>query len=381
MKKIISGIVITALAFSVVGNSVIVTAKSPEVTENIISHEISDRIPEDATRLVEQQLDSIIKVSKDFSKDLDIDETQLEEVSIGTPYIIYDVADTKQDEIYHYPIINNKNEEVVLMVNVMGTTDGWHYDISTENISKLNVLNYANEEYIFYGTEGNIIAENDETKKTLIGNNENVAIQEFENSDLSKKVDAISERIDKLQKTDVNSSVKRNLKFAYSPKVVDVEVGTGKKCELYNRQTQGSYGLCWAASVATISNYLNGTNYTACQIADKEGIGYNDGVYGPAAVLKAMEDFGVPYHIVAATLLWSEIKSKIVSKIPIYIAANSNDGGHSTVLYGYKNKNGTQYIVMWNPGSAETQIVEYAGSYTTYSYVNTTFKWTESIYM
>lgn len=55
-----------------------------------------------------------------------------------------------------------------------------------------------------------------------------MAIQEFENSDLSKKVDAISERIDKLQKTDVNSSVKRNLKFAYSPKVVDVEVGTGK---------------------------------------------------------------------------------------------------------------------------------------------------------
>lgn len=93
-----------------------------------------------------------------------------------------------------------------------------------------------------------------------------------------------------------------------------------------------------------------------------------------------MLDFGVPYDTVGAALLWDEVKSKIVSKIPIYMAANSSHSGHATVLYGYKNKNGTRYIVMWNPGGGETQVVEYADVLTAYSYANRIFRWTESIY-
>lgn len=87
--------------------------------------------------------------------------------------------------------------------------------------------------------------------------------------------------MDELKKTDLNLLVSHNFEVKYAPQVVDVEIGTGKKCELYYRQTQGNYGLCWAASIATIANYLNGTNYTAMQIADKEGIGYNKGITGP----------------------------------------------------------------------------------------------------
>lgn len=384
-KKVISTLLVTALALSVTGRNFPAAALEPIITENIISREVTDKIPQEATNLVRQKLDSILEVSRNLNKELHIDVSELDDVSIGTPYMVYDIADTEQDEIYHYPIVNDKNGNVVLLVNVMGTTDGWHYDISTQDTSKLNALDYADKDYIFYGTEGNIIAENLETQKQFLGNSSTMKMEDFRYSEFDEKVDAISSRMDELQKANLNIPAKQNLKAKYTPQVIDVEVGTGKKCKLYNKQAQGNYGLCWAASIATIANYLNGTNYTAKQIADREGICYNEGADNTQA-LKAMADFGVPYDKVGGTLPWSEIKSKTVSKTPIYMVAESKEDAHATVLYGYKNKNGTQYIVMWNPFSVwwenegETVVVEYADQFTTYSYGDDTYKWSSSIY-
>lgn len=56
MKKNISRIIVTTLVFSTVGNNVSATATVPVVTEDIIGYEISDRIPEEATRLVSNVL-------------------------------------------------------------------------------------------------------------------------------------------------------------------------------------------------------------------------------------------------------------------------------------------------------------------------------------
>lgn len=164
-KMIITPLLVAALSFSIVGKNFPSSATSPAMLENIITQEISDKIPDEATDLVQQKLNSIIEVSRDLSHDLHINVSDLDKVSIGTPYIVYDVTDTEQDEIYHYPIINEQDGNIVLLVNVMGTTDGWHYDISTKNIYMLNALNYADTDYIFYGSEGNIIAENEKEKK------------------------------------------------------------------------------------------------------------------------------------------------------------------------------------------------------------------------
>lgn len=96
-----------------------------------------------------------------------------------------------------------------------------------------------------------------------------------------------------------------------------------------------------------------------------------------------MHDFGVPYYIDGGTLSWSDIKSKTISKTPIYMVSVSSNSAHATVLYGYKNKNGTQYIAMWNPGTAwvgATEVVEFNGASTTFSYDDNTYTWYESIY-
>ncbi len=381
LKKFLTGTLAVAVSFSFMTEGVSAATVASEVAEHIISNEISDKIPDAATNLVEQQLESIVDVSKDLSEELRIDANDLEKVSIGTPYIVYDVADTVQDEIYHYPIINDNDGSVVLMVDVMGTTDGWHYDISTEHVSELNDIDYAKQDYIFYGTEGNIVAENADTKEQFAGYDSKREIKEFESSGFCDKVEAISKRVDDLQKTDTDIQVEEGAKDTYTPQVVDVEVGTGKKCALYERQSQGNQGICWAASIATIANYLNGTNYTAIRIANVEN---NFSGANILQILKAMHDFGVPYNKHEGTLSWDTIKSKITSKTPIYMRSNSNDKYHATVLYGYKIKNGTKYIAMWNPGTAgvgATEIIAFHGASTTFSYSGRTYTWYASVYI
>ena len=382
LKKYLTGTLAVAVSFSFMTEGVSAATVTAEIAEHIISNEISDKIPDAATNLVEQQLESIIDVSKDLSEELRIDANDLEKVSIGTPYIVYDVADTVQDEIYHYPIINENDGSVVLMVDVMGTTDGWHYDISTEHVSDLNDIDYAKQDYIFYGTDGNIVAENADTREQFAGCDSKREIKEFESSGFCDKVEAISERVDSLQKTDTDIQIEEGINATYTPQVVDVEVGIGKKCELYNRQTQGGLGLCWAASIATIANYLNGTNYTPIQIADAEGIEYDAGADNTKA-LKAMHDFGVPYNTIGTTLSWSDIVSKISLKTPIYIVSRRVGGAHATVIYGYKYKDGTQYLAMWNPGTAQvgaTEVIAFNSDSTTFSYAGSTYTWRESIY-
>jgi len=268
------------------------------------------------------------------------------------------------------------------MVDVMGTTDGWHYDISTEHVSELNDIDYAQQDYIFYGTEENIVAENADTKEQFAGNDNKTEIKEFESYEFRDKVESISERVDSLQKTDTDIPVEKGIKATYTPQVVDVEIGIGKKCALYNRQTQGKLGLCWAASIATIANYLNGTNYTPIQIADTEGIDYDAGADNTKAI-KAMHDFGVPYSTIGTTLGWGDIVSKISLKTPVYMVSRTVGRAHATVLYGYKYKNGTQYLAMWNPGTAQvgaTEVIVFNSNSTTFSYGNYTYTWCESIY-
>ena len=50
-----------------------------------------------------------------------------------------------------------------------------------------------------------------------------------------------------------------------------------KMLKLHNAKGLGNYSRCWAASVATIINYLRGTNVSAAKICDVMNIDYDAG--------------------------------------------------------------------------------------------------------
>ena len=151
---------------------------------------------------------------------------------------------------------------------------------------------------------------------------------------------------------------------------------------------QGPYGLCWAASVATICNYLNGTNVTAKNVADKMGIGYNTGG-GLYEAQVALSKYGVTYNNYNDSLnaqnrmSWSELKTNINNKYPVYVESHVNgnisDDGHAVTAYGYSVAAGSNYVIMWNSGSETSVTAEFKESGTTFAYNNKRYTWTYTL--
>ena len=65
-------------------------------------------------------------------------------------------------------------------------------------------------------------------------------------------------------------------------------------CNITNFVNQGNYGLCWAACVATIVNYKKNLSLTAKNVADRVGIGYNEG----ANIIEIIADKTLPNLLV-----------------------------------------------------------------------------------
>lgn len=175
---------------------------------------------------------------------------------------------------------------------------------------------------------------------------------------MNKKIDYIIKGIN--IKNDTNSgtiSCEIADKATYTPEFLNTASNV-VVCGLFNQQGQGKYGLCWAASVATIVNYRNGTAYTAKNVADRMGIEYNTGGTLENASL-ALNLYGVMYKAIYNQISWTLVKKNIDQKRPIYVAATSSGNGHAVACFGYKVNNQKKYVYFWNPGTQSTSIVLY----------------------
>lgn len=158
-----------------------------------------------------------------------------------------------------------------------------------------------------------------------------------------------------------------------------------KTMKLYNAKGQGNYGMCWAASVATIVNYLKGSNITAKQVCNKMGIGYNEG--GTINdKQKALKKYSINYnHINQSTISWSKVKSNVNNKKPIAISASANSGKnwHAVTIIGYQNYKVNDYIVIWNSGlnggNGGSQVIYYYNKYTTFQYGGSLYTWVKTL--
>ena len=164
-------------------------------------------------------------------------------------------------------------------MNVIGTTKGWCVSFSDEWVDELQKLD-------------------------VLTSDDNI----FKYGDVLYDGNNIS----------VNSS-SENIKDKYTPSINAVS-NDSKQCVLYNKKGQGNYGLCWAASVATICNYLNGSNITAKNVADKMNIGYDEGA-GLYDAQRAMSAYGVIYnnfnYSTVYPMSWSALKTDIGDKYPV----------------------------------------------------------------
>lgn len=150
-------------------------------------------------------------------------------------------------------------------------------------------------------------------------------------------------------------------------------------CNITKFVKQGPHNLCWAACVATIANYKKNKNYTAKQIADKMGIGYETGATtGQTKDALSMVKVN-NYSVKNSKISWGLLRKRISKNNRPFIIAirNASLGGHMVTAYGYlKGNDGVKRVSFWDPNNNKTAF-EYGNYLSLYGY---SWRWCETVY-
>lgn len=355
-------------------------------SDNVLANSQGENnIPTDATIYAQQHYKELVEAVKMHNEDYNVQEIQYNDVSLGVPFVIYELDTEVQDEIYYYPILGTDGN-IILLMCVIGTTEGWNLSASEEWVNELNKIGGIKSDLVFYKLGENLWAEDDKDIYEIIGDKNLFAEYSVSRGYLEEK-EKYSKENTIFKKTDINkiTITSKNRKDTYTP-AFSSSTTSSKICSLYNSKGQGNYGLCWAATVATICNYRKGTNLSASTIADGMNIGYGDGANIYEAQ-QALKNNGVQYNSVYGNsntkMPWSVLKANIDNKYPIYVSAKATNSGHAVTAYGYTIAAGMKYIVLWNSGinggKGSPITVSFYEDGTSFSYNNTTYTWTYSV--
>lgn len=375
MKKLTSQLLCLCIVMFNFQTAVFAETKSGQINENV-------SVPNDAAQYIQEKYSDIVELAKLYQEAFQLDGTTLHDLTIGEPYVILDLDETQQDELYYYPILDAE-DKIILVVSVMGTTEGWNLSISTEMTEELNNIEYVENNFVFLESEDNIVAESKDDAIVIEGE-ENEIIEEYTDLDYDELVEEVSEKIDEqFVKTDILEEEETcDMLYGYTRGFRATSTSASKVCSLYNPKGQGAYGMCWAASVATIANYIKGTNRSAQSICLLMEIGLNDGATISQSAT-ALNKLGVYYAAHPLSIMsWTLIKKNINNKYPILVAAKSGSKGHMVTLYGYQELY-TNYIQIWNSGlnggAGGSQVIQFKSSGSTFSYGGYTYKWKEYV--
>lgn len=349
-----------------------------------IVSEISDIISPQATLYINQKFDNIKKIAYSMKEDFNLSGNG-DNLLLGTPFVIYDADKNQQEEEFFYPVIDIITDKVVLVINVLGTTTGWQHSISTEYVEALNAVNWPKNNCVFFEKNDKVSIKVEDPDVVEGGIVEKVSSQELER---------VGEQITSsifLHKIGVeeNKDSFKNIPTAYIPTVTD-ELGS-YYCNLENAQSQNFLPICWAASVATVVNYVNGTNITATQVCDSINHSYTGGY--PADCKAALKRYGLNYKYRERELYFKTVVANIQRRKPILINAygtndNGEAAGHTVTVYGYKDFSGTDdYMILWDSNVLNAygenvggvKVISYNGANTTFDSANIHFTWRTSL--
>ena len=318
-KRIISSVLIFVLFLST--NTIIGAEKSFE-----------DKVMDIETRYYEyikDNLEDIVDVDTFDNSLFRIDRnSNYDNIKIEKPFVIYLLQDT-QDPILYYPL--SCNNEIVLIVNITETTNGFCYSVSESYSEYLNEIDYLNNNCVFYNCSGVVYIETEEDIiNTLTGSNEHANL-------ISKESDYAKLSFNEKEK------LSQNIIKDFTAKDVNVitNISTSEyiykgDLTLYNPQGQHGRGMCWACSCATIINYMFQKSVTGYEVCNRMSIGYDVGgtIYDEQ---DALYKYGIDYSYTRNTALdKSRILQNINNEKPIIAnyAINGATIGHAVTIYG-----------------------------------------------
>lgn len=382
MKKKLSILLAAVNAFSMLS---VTSFAQGERTYTNSSEDFSEHVSYSVKR---EALDNYAYMTEYAMENAGVGNIYAEDIRLGEPFYIFSETSEKQEQIYYFPILNSE-DEFIYTLTVICTNSNCQLSLNNEMTEQLNDIDYYNLDYIFYRSGENVIAESIDMKQYISGYEYESL---FDSLTFEEKHTIYMEAADSLCFVDVNSDCLDDdflTVDGYTPEF-DIEQfqtnETEVRCKLYNAQGQGSYGLCWAASVATTVNYIKGKNITPQNVANLLGIGYNDGGDIDDDE-KALQHYEVYYRATKNTLSFDKIRKNISQKKPIIMSCKTFDysSGHAVTLVGFKTI-GTadnKLITIWNSalnsGNGGLTIVRYSDDGVSIQSSGKVFTWRYSV--
>lgn len=361
-------------------------AMSVQASDNqVVNVTYSSAVPSEVSTFVIRNEDNFIQAANGLENWCARTVEGCNELDIGEPYIIYNVG-FAQDEVYYYPMIDSNTGTIKYIVGVIGTIDGYVFEIKESMVDILNELDYMNNDWIFYTCLGDMYAESLEEivnlgSCSLTSEKVNVSSADetlFVNMTYSEKLNFIMEE---------TQNMKPYAPIAWENEDNKLDVLLGTALSLYNPMGQYNYNMCWASSVATIVNYIKSSNVTGFDVCNRVGIGYDAGgsVYN---MQDGLANYNVDYdYIRNCTLAWDEIQDNIDSGKPIGLCAfgtlNSIVYGHAAVIYGYTGTGSSRQIIVWDPygnsGRGTGTTVNFDSTYKCFSIDGVVYAWESTL--
>lgn len=324
------------------------------------------------SKLIFQDVCKTIYMSR---HDLGIDNVNIKEMRYGEEFVICDLDQECQDEIYYYPILD-KDENIIAILGVIGTIEGWTYTITTEYVQELNNIPHTNNLFVFESDDSVVVETSDKTYNIVGHCNPRLAKVKFKINKNREKI--IRKTIENFKKSNPNNNCDAD--DQYTPKFSESE-NNRKICALNNPVYQGNTNLCWAASVATIVNYRLGKNINHLDVASKMGI--NNKGATPGVAQSALYAYGVAYNNLnldsSAKMNWNNVVLNISHKYPIYVSAKSSNSGHAVTVFGYRTVSLTDYVSIWDSATGSSMAVPFKAGGTVFSVGNKAYTWKYSI--
>lgn len=380
----------TIISFLFISNSVFAEQEYSVKFYTESENNFSEYIPNNIVNAVKSNYENMADYAKILGTEFGLKSEDYINVRLGEPFYIYSTDNDKQNRIYYFPILNSDNS-FILTITAIDTNHNCQLSLSDEMADFLNKIDYYNNDCIFYNYNENIIAESEKIKEYLY--NPEFEFFSEENtkstaSDFDEKYAKYIEAADKLETVNVDKNIPEYTVDKYSPEFSEVVDGPNeieRQLKLYNQQWQVMNGLCWAASVATIVNYMQGTNVTAMQVSDKMGIPYKNGT-NIDGEQKALALYGINFSNKSNnTLKYNRIFTNIVNKKPLIMSCSTADNqyGHAVTLVGCRNYKSNEYITLWDPAlnnqKGGSKIIRFYEDNVTFNSGSTTFIWQRTV--
>lgn len=343
MKKKLMSIVL-ALAL-VLGISAPAMAASPTVAEG--TSQMSTLADDDRSAIITalQHIES----NKDA---FELGKVDFADLYIGNKIQAYEYVENGLEELYYaFPLLYN-GKVVALAIKVRGE----NYQISSALVDKINDASTATISLIY---DANAVYLFDGENFTLLGESSTAVVQRESFNDGLPDVNKICVNLCDLGETE---------RLEYVP-AMNSRAQTYFACNVKYVPQGSDKNICWAATVACINNYVNGTNLTAADVARaKYGSFYYDKDLMTDEVVKFMNsqyNLNYTYHEYAPSDL--VMLNNIQSGRPMYGSFFTTGATrHGATVYGINLVSG--YITVMDPafGSATA----YDGGQGFYSYLN-----------